>query len=105
MGTKEDNVSIDCLKAAHVDDTLPVPVAQPPRRGHPPTVPAAQREVPELPGPLLVHTMPTTNPLPVPMMPPTTQLSVLVPQVPKPTFAEVNTHAGRTTKLPHRFRD
>ena len=90
MGTREDNVSIDRLKAAHVDDTLPV--AQPPLRGRPPRVPAAQRPL-EQP-PLPVPTMPTTTPLPVP-----------VPQVPKPTYAEVTTRAGRTTTPPQRFRD
>jgi hypothetical protein len=43
MGAREDNVSIDRLKVAYVDDTLPVPVAQPPRRGRPPKVPAPRR--------------------------------------------------------------
>ena len=36
MGGREETVSIDRLKPAHVDPTAPVPLAQPPRRGRPP---------------------------------------------------------------------
>ena len=36
-GGREETVSIDRLKPAHVDPTAPVPLAQPPRRGRPPT--------------------------------------------------------------------
>ena len=35
-GGREETVSIDRLKPAHVDPTSPVPLAQPPRRGRPP---------------------------------------------------------------------
>ncbi len=36
-GGREETVSIDRLKPAHVNPTAPVPLAQPPRRGRPPT--------------------------------------------------------------------
>ena len=36
IGTRQDNVTIDRLKVALVDNDLPVTVAQPPRRGRPP---------------------------------------------------------------------
>ena len=35
VGTREDNVSIDRLKAAYTEHDVPVQVAQPPRRGRP----------------------------------------------------------------------
>ena len=37
MGGRQETVSIDRLKPAHVDVTAPVPLALPPRRGRPPT--------------------------------------------------------------------
>ena len=36
VGTREDNVLIDRLKAAYTEHDVPVQVAQPPRRGRPP---------------------------------------------------------------------
>ncbi|GFS08316.1 Pol polyprotein [Elysia marginata] len=50
VGSREEVVSTDRLKAAHVDLTGPVTVAQPPRRGRPPlqqVEPAAQDKTPE----------------------------------------------------------
>ena len=46
IGNREEVISTDHLKPAHVDFTGPVPVAQPPRRGRPPLhmdVPIYQR--------------------------------------------------------------
>ena len=120
LGNRQDNVSIDRLKAAEVEEQLPVPVAQPTRCGCPPVVPvvpgprlappvvpqvpgihhpqgpAAQRVVPELP-----------RPPPVPAIPPKGQQSEDTPPSPprRPTYAEVATRSGRITKLPQRFRD
>ena len=102
MGTREDNVSIDRLKAAHVDEALPVPVAQPPRRGRPPTVH-------QQPFPVPVPTMPAPTPVPVPTMftptPVPEMATTATLPVPVPTYAEVTTRAGRTTRLPQRLRD
>ena len=39
MGNRQEKVSIDRLKAAIVDQKLPVQVAQPPKRGRPPVKP------------------------------------------------------------------
>ncbi|GFR85827.1 Pol polyprotein [Elysia marginata] len=50
VGSREEVVSTDRLKAAHVDLTGPVTVAQPPRRGRPPlqqAEPAAEDKTPE----------------------------------------------------------
>ena len=37
IGGRQEHVSIDRLKPAHVDDSEPVQVANPPRRGRPPS--------------------------------------------------------------------
>ncbi|GFO26781.1 Pol polyprotein [Plakobranchus ocellatus] len=50
VGDREEVISIDRLKPAHVALTSPVPVAQPPRRGRPPLQPA-QSEPQETPEP------------------------------------------------------
>ncbi|GFO47472.1 Pol polyprotein [Plakobranchus ocellatus] len=50
VGDREEVISVDRLKPAHVDLTSPVPVAQPPRRGRPPLQPA-QSEPQETPEP------------------------------------------------------
>ena len=39
IGGRQECISVDRLKAAHVDMTAPVPLALPPRRGRPPTHP------------------------------------------------------------------
>ena len=39
IGTRQDRVSVDRLKPAHIDSVEPLPVAIPPRRGRPPTLP------------------------------------------------------------------
>ncbi|GFO02726.1 Pol polyprotein [Plakobranchus ocellatus] len=49
VGDREETISVDRLKPAHVDLTSPVPVAQPPRRERPPLQPAQSepQETPE----------------------------------------------------------
>jgi hypothetical protein len=86
MGNKEDRISVDRLKAAHVDDSMPVTVAQPPRRGRPPS-----------------------RPLPVPpnrsaIPPQQAQERPPDPAPIRPTYAEVTTRSGRTTRPPNRFQ-
>ena len=48
VGSREEIISTDRLKPAHIDLTGPVPVAQPPRRGRPP-VPLAETTIQERP--------------------------------------------------------
>ncbi|GFO31447.1 Pol polyprotein [Plakobranchus ocellatus] len=50
VGDREEVISVDRMKPAHVDITSPVPVAQPPQRGRPLLQPA-QSEPPETPEP------------------------------------------------------
>ncbi|GFO43156.1 Pol polyprotein [Plakobranchus ocellatus] len=50
VGDREEIISVNRLKPAHIDLTNPVPVAQPPRRGRPPLQPA-QSEPQETPEP------------------------------------------------------
>ncbi|GFO32205.1 Pol polyprotein [Plakobranchus ocellatus] len=50
VGDREEIISVDRLKPAHVDLTSPVPVTQPPRRGRPPLQPT-QSEPQEMPEP------------------------------------------------------
>ena len=102
LGNRQDNVSIDRLKAAEIDEQLPVPVAQPPRRGRPPAGPVAQRDVPGSPRPLPVQAMPQLPVRAMPHLPVSATLQLPFPP-PKPTYAEVTTQAGRTTRLPQRF--
>ncbi len=106
VGTRADSISVDRLKAAFVEDLVPVPVAQPPRRGRPPVNPVPTPQVstplPLTPPPSTTqHLAPPTGsqqPQQPPLEPPE--------QTPTPpTYAEVTTRAGRTTKLPARFRD
>ena len=121
MGNKQDTVSIDRLKTAHVeDDGLPVPVAQPPRRGRPPlqtpvptpaVQPTSQRPAPTRVGPQ--PQVPGWPPLPAPApsspasaIPFTSLPATPSPPLPvsRPTYTEVTTRAGRTTRLPARFQ-
>ena len=106
VGTREESISVDRLKAAFVEDSAPVLVAQPPRRGRPPANP--------IPTPL-VSTPPPLTPLPSTpqnLAPPARSQQPRQPQLEPPeqtptppTYAEVTTRAGRTTRLPARFRD
>ena len=91
IGLREDKVSIDRLKAAHLDETLPIEVAQPPRRGRPPKNPS----------------WPWVQSSPSPRDTTTDETPKILP--PKPSYAEVvsqlptTTRSGRTTKPPLRF--
>ena len=109
VGTREDRISVDRLKAAFTEDSAPVLVAQPPRRGRPPakTIPTPMVATPPPPTPLpstSQHMAPPASsqqprqPRKTPQEPPE--------QTPTPpTYAEVTTRTGRTTRLPARFRD
>ena len=84
-GGREETVSIDRLKPAHVDPEAPVQVAQPPRRGRPPRgpAPAPPARAPEAPGPA-----PT---------PP-----AQAPAEPAPSTAQ-QTRSGRAVRRPRRL--
>ena len=83
FGNQLDKVSIDRLKPAHVDQTHPPNVAEPPRRGRPPRPPPAQ----------------TNRPTEGPAKQESSQQTV--PD--RPSYAEVTTRGGRTTKVPQRY--
>ena len=51
VGSREEIISVDRLKPAHVDLTGPVSVARPPRRGRPPLQPSKPAEKDVLPKP------------------------------------------------------
>ena len=76
VGTREDNVSIDQLKAAYTEHNVPVQVAQPPRRGRPP-VASTQAAIPDQ----------------------------QITSLPVPTYVEVTIRSGRTSKVPQHFRN
>ena len=79
LGTQLDNVSIDHLKPAYLDESQPTTVAQPPRRGRPPK--------------------------PFTTQPPLTSQTEHTQTIPnQPTYAEITTRGGRTSKLPQRYR-
>merc|ERR1712020_624705 len=86
MGNKEDRITVDRLKTAYVDDSMPVTVAQPPRRGRPPS--------------RLLPVPPDRSPVP-PQQPEGRSPD---PKPTPPTYAEVTTRFGRTTKPPTRFQ-
>ena len=99
VGTREDNISIDRLKAAYVDDAIPVAVAQPPRRGRPPA------RLPPTPDPLPPDPLPPVQEVPQQQPPQVQQQRPPGPLPSRPTYAEVTTRSGRTTTIPARFRD
>ena len=94
VGTRQENITIDRLKAAHVDTDYPVPVAQPPRRGRPPL----QTDVtpPQ-------NTNKTTSHLPQAKQ--TSRTPTLMQDPLKKTYAEVTTRAGRFSRPPQRYRE
>ena len=103
VGTREDSISVDRLKAAFVEESVPVPLAQPPRRGRPPVLPPAPTPIQQRPAPPEQRQQPA---------PPGRSRHTKRPQqeppeitTTRPTYAEVTTRTGRTTKLPARFRD
>ena len=73
MGNRQEKVSIDRLKAAIVDQQLPVQVAQPPKRGRPPVKPLNNKHRQE-------------------------ELVQI-----QPSYAEVTSRSGRTVKPPIRL--
>ena len=88
IGSREDKVSIDRLKVAVVDKELPIPVAQPPKRGRPPVLNKStdlavrgSRNLPEATEAIKKDPHPTL-----------------------PTYAEITTRSGRTSKLPDRYK-
>jgi hypothetical protein len=83
LGNQQDSVSIDRLKPAYIDQTKPFQVAQPPRRGRPPKL------LKEVGSPKNA-----TNPN-------SAESSTTPPT--RPTYAEVTTRSGRTSKPPPRF--
>ena len=82
LGNQQDSVSIDRLKPAYIDQTKPIQVAQPPRRGRPPKL---------LQG---VGSPGKANQM-------SAESSATPPK--RPTYAEVTTRSGRTSKPPPRF--
>ena len=79
LGIQLDNISIDRLKPAYLDESQPTTVAQPPRLGRPPKL------------------FPTQPPL-------TSQTEHTQTTPNQPTYAEITTLRGRISKLPQRYR-
>ena len=91
LGNLKDNISIDRLKPAYLDQSQPPQVAQPPRRGRPPKKPEDQaNEVPETPE--------------VPEVPEVQQEEVQARPVPdRPSYADIVTRRGRISRPPRRY--
>ena len=136
VGTKEDSTSVDRLKAAYADNSIPVTVAQPPRRGrptsHPITQPQARTSSLDLKlgpqawtsslylklkpqaqtsssdlksGPQAWTSIGTPSASPdqsVPVPPTTSTTEISTPQ---PTYPEMTTRHGRTTRILQCFMD
>ena len=81
LGNLIDTVSIDRLKPAHLDQSQPAQVAQPPRRGRPPKP--------------FTFQPPPTRPIETPTQ--------AVPQ--QPTYAEITTRRGQISRQPRRYFD
>ena len=87
-GNQVDNVSIDRLKPAYLDQSQPAQVAQPPRRGRPPG-----------PSTRSVH-------LPTDRVPPNIEENPSQQFLPAhPTYAKVTTRRGRVVHQPTRYFD
>ena len=82
VGNRTDNVSVDRLKAAVTEGDKPIQVAQPPRRGRPPKVPAQVIERRE---------------------PRSDEEKTKQPCLKKPSYAEVTSRRGRIIKPPDRL--
>ena len=97
LGDIRDNISIDRLKPAYLDQSQPPQVAQPPRRGRPPKQQVAVPELSEVPevqqpaeniGQEGVQNCRTTS----------------CPNVPvKPSYADVVTSRGRVSRPTRRY--
>ena len=78
LGTQLDNISIDCLKPAYLDESQPTTVPQPPRRGRPPK--------------------------PFPTQPSLTSQTEHTQTIPnQPMYAEITTHQGRISRQTQRY--
>ena len=113
LGNEQDSVSIDRLKPAYIDQTKPIQVAQPPRRGRPPgktnpkpsgngSLPPSAPKTPPTYAQTTSHTRNGSLPPSAPKTPPTDTKSLETPPT-RPTYAEVTTRSGRTSKPPPRF--
>ena len=94
VGSRQDRVSIDRLKVAIVDSDGPVQVAQPPKRGRPPTKNNnSSSGVPSSSGPQDAQ------------QPSPSHQCQMVPKSPaiRPTYAEITTRSGRATKAPYKY--
>jgi hypothetical protein len=100
LGNLKDNISIDRLKPAYLDQSQPPQVAQPPRRGRPPKKPEDRaNDVPETPVPEVPET-------PVPEVPEVQQEAVQAQSAPdKPSYADIVTRRGRISRPPRRYRE
>ena len=96
VGSRQDRVSIDRLKVALVDKDQPVQVAQPPKRGRPPTK-------------NLSHSAQGFSESKDSKRLKTQQQSSDGPQIvqspfsARPTYAEITTRSGRATKAPDKY--
>ena len=106
LGDIRDNISIDRLKPAYLDQSQPPQVAQPPRRGRPPKqqvsvpeAPGGQQDVQNLSDNRLSKTHPEVPA--VPEVPEVQQSEETVPV--KPTYAEVVTSRGRISRPTRRY--
>ena len=96
VGSRQDRVSIDRLKVALVDKDQPVQVAQPPKRGRPPTK-------------NLSHSAQGFSESKDSKRLKTQQQSSDGPQIvqspfsTRPTYAEITTRSGRATKAPDKY--
>ena len=78
LGTQFDNISIDCLKPAYLDESQPTTVAQPPRCGRP------------------LKPFTTQSPLTS-----QTEHTQAIPN--QPMYAETTTRGGRISRQPQRY--
>ena len=98
VGTREETISVDRLKPAHVDQDVPVQVAIPPRRGRPP-IPRAVPEAETDQAPAVATQGYRQLVLDTPQLD-SQQPQQAMQQVDPPTV----TRTGRTTRRPARFR-
>ena len=110
IGNLKDNISIDRLKPAYLDQSQPPQVAQPPLRGRPPK---KKNEVPGTPVPGVPGTpvpevpetpVPEVPETPVPEVPEVQQEAVQAQSAPdRPSYADIVTRRGRISRPPRRY--
>ena len=91
IGSRQDKVSIDRLKVALVDQNNPVQVAQPPKRGRPPTKNNSSNQKGVQSHSSSKQTLDHADQM------------VQNPQPDRPTYAEITTRSGRATKAPDKY--